>query len=207
MRFLQFLRENTQTERALLEVERLCADFIHECGSQVGPWRGFNRRFSLPDDHIIFVPEDRKPLDTRREIHDAMDDWFLDNFGFRARSNALFCTGSKSHASVYGEVHSIYAAGKYEYVWSPEVEDMIHIDELAKHTLAKLGMKDRNDDETLEQKVSIMIDVLEDSGYRGSGLREALKSGNEIMLRSEKYFVFDNKDPVWREWSGYKDTK
>lgn len=208
MRFLQFLREDKQTERALAQVERQCADFIQELGAQFGLWRGFNRRFSLPDDHKLAVPEDRKPLDTEREIHHAMDDWFFDNFGFRARSNAVFCTGSENAALAYGNVHAIYPIGKYEYVWSPEVEDTLHLNEEARQLLMRIEGRERRKlsvAEWRERKAEIIIDILEKSRYTGSGLKQAVKSHHEIMLHCDHYYAFSKLDPVWQEWSGYKD--
>lgn len=68
--------------------------------------------------------EDRYPKDMPEPWHEAFDDWFKDNFGWRARSSGLFCTGSKNTAGSYGDIYMVFPAGRYDYVWSPDITDL-----------------------------------------------------------------------------------
>lgn len=45
----------------------------------------------------------RKPKTTPIYIHKAADDWFKENLGISARSETIFCTPSKGHASSHFE--------------------------------------------------------------------------------------------------------
>lgn len=212
MRFKQFIVENEATsEQALLKMEKACAPFLAELGSRENVlWRGFNRRFALADDHIVPVTKDRKPLDTHRELHFAMDDWFFDTFGFRARSNAVFATGSKSMSTIYGKPHAIYPIGKYEYVWSPVVADPAMIEAEAGKLLKRIA----NDaghpftpEEMQDHRIEIVIDILSRGRYSDTDLQAALASENEIMVHCDKYYAFAHDDVVWQEWCKHKETK
>jgi hypothetical protein len=215
MRFIQFLAENERddaaSEKAILKMESECAPFLEELGSRKRVlWRGFNRRFSLPANHIVQVRADRKPVDTQLELHHAMDDWFLDNFGHRYRSNAVFASGSEKHSAVYGDLYAIYPIGDYEYVWSPKVKDTLLLDEHARQLLTRIenqsGLK-FDKDEWLEQKAAIIIDIMDKSRYTDAHLYSALSSGHEIMVHCDAYYAFHTTDGVWRQWCKHEEKE
>lgn len=210
MRFLQFLLEGeASSENAILKMESACIPFLKEQGSRKNIlWRGMSRRFELSNNHMVDVKKDRRPLDTQLELHHALDDWFLDNFGFRARSNAVFASGSENFALVYGDLYAIYPIGDFEYVWSPRIKDTLLLDQEANHLLARIEQKSGtkfDKEEWLEQKANIIIDLLEKGRYSDTNLKAAIASGSEIMIHCDKYYAFAKNDPVWQEWSGYKD--
>jgi len=67
---------------------------------------------------------DRKPLDTPAELHDLVDNWFLKEFGWKARSNALFCWPLKFNSNFVPNKWLVFPAGNYKFIWSNEVDDL-----------------------------------------------------------------------------------
>ena len=67
---------------------------------------------------------DRAPLDTPKELHDLIDNWFLKEFGWKARSNALFCWPLRFNSGFVPNKWLVFPAGNYKYVWSSEVDDL-----------------------------------------------------------------------------------
>jgi len=55
---------------------------------------------------------------------DFIDDYFLDEYGHRFRSEAIFATGRYSTADGYGNVFVILPVGDYEILWSRQVKDL-----------------------------------------------------------------------------------
>lgn len=69
------------------------------------------------------VRNDRKPLNTRAIIHRAADIVLHQMFGWKPRSQGVFCSGSSELAEVYGEPSIIFPAGDFKYVWFKNAED------------------------------------------------------------------------------------
>lgn len=74
------------------------------------------------------VRKDRKPLDTGETVTDVIDDWFLEKFGYRARTQGLFAivsSGNQRYATAhYGFPSLIGVPGKFKIIYSPKVEDL-----------------------------------------------------------------------------------
>ena len=77
-----------------------------------------------PDDTIRQVRRDRKPLDTVPLIAGMVDDWFLENYAHRYRTQALFVTNDIGTANRFGEPVIILPIGKFNYVWSKKTNDL-----------------------------------------------------------------------------------
>jgi len=64
-------------------------------------------------------------IDMPDNIHKALDIMFNKYYGWKARSNSIFCTGLRSDASEYGErVYLIFPVGKYKYLYNPYIPDL-----------------------------------------------------------------------------------
>ena len=127
---------------------------------------------------------DRKPLDTIDEYHEAMDGWFLKNYGWRARSeNSLFVYGRKIKDDYY-----VFPIGKFKFVWSSRVKDPTGVFQL-----------DSPYDATYNDE---LIKFLKRSNYSDKNIIAAIKSGNEIMIQCKEYYgmlwTYD-KDDVLEE--------
>lgn len=76
--------------------------------------------------HINKIRTGRYPKDTPEHIHGWFDDLFLEIFGTRYRSNAVFVTGGLSTADRYGDnIYGIFPIGNnYRYIYSPYISDL-----------------------------------------------------------------------------------
>lgn len=71
----------------------------------------------------IKVRQDRKPMDTARERHDAFNQIIADKGLIANRSNALFCSTDYDTAGQYGNECVIFPIGMFNYTWSPTYRD------------------------------------------------------------------------------------
>jgi hypothetical protein len=74
----------------------------------------------------------RVPKTTPSYIHEAADDWFKENLGVRARSQTIFCTPCRKHASSHfesgGSLLEISLMGESNLIiFSEEVGDFLDI--------------------------------------------------------------------------------
>ena len=111
--FKQYLLEDSNVISET-EMRGLCAKFIKESGG-LPLYRGSNRRFN--DITLITTRKDRRPSLTRTPVHQVVDDWFNEHYGFRPRSAGLFSIGSMREAGSYGAPHFVLPVGDFKYVW------------------------------------------------------------------------------------------
>jgi hypothetical protein len=117
---------------------------------------------------IVPVRKDRLPMTTHRAIHELIDQWFAEQCGIKFRSQSLFASGDRSMAQNYGATAIVVPCGDFDFAWSPEYADLY----------TSIDFDER--DPSLPEKVS---DLMNNGNYRiNQGLREAIKSGHEIMF-------------------------
>jgi len=131
--------------------------------------------------------KDRTPTDMPKDVHEMLDFYFFDKFGWKPRSSALFVTGEYAQANEYGDVFKIYPTDGYKFLWSPSISDLF------KEFHAEFGNSIvRNNVGAQERRNKIRQRILEfciDSvdSYIDTNLLAAIKSGNEIMIQCEQY--------------------
>ena len=153
------------------------------------------------------VRSDRKPKDLSPDIHTDFDNEFNKQFGWRPRSNGLFCTGDESSAYEYGNTFMIFPKGQYKILWSQEVSDLyIYIQRQAKsfsgaHTgnvlyqffydiLANSG--EHQPDGEFVGKVTKEYDEFITNTvktYKSTNIKEAIGSHKEIMVSCQTYYA------------------
>ena len=72
---------------------------------------------------IRAVRKNRIPRDTMENVHKLFDDILEDLYGFRGRSQALFCSGDANWGSSYGSSYIILPKGKFKFLWSRKYND------------------------------------------------------------------------------------
>lgn len=173
MRLKNFLNEDYKNfedfDEAVDFMEKNCKPFL-KAKRNLNPddflYRGIR---GVPYDIFMRdVRKNRQPLSTKREKHLELDKLFYEKFGIKARSQSLFCTSSPSDAKSYGPAWIIFPIGEYKILWSPEVVDLFVY--LTQHP-----------SKPLKEVVSL---------YRMGGLKDAIKSGNEIMVSCDRYLAF-----------------
>lgn len=133
MRFDNYLlNENKRYDETLKQLEQVikkCSQFFGEVGSSGFLYRGTKIKIKAPVE--IRIPrKDRKPLNTDDIVHETMDSLFLKNFGWRARSQGVFCSPNIRTVKCYGIPYIIIPANGYKYIYSKnwaDYGDMIDI--------------------------------------------------------------------------------
>lgn len=180
MKFKQFLLENKHISQEeittiISSIKTSCQPFLEQIQSldlsQHRLYRGMNSysKFGTKPAH-----KNRLPVSTDLRVHRIMDEWFLQNVGFRARSEAVFATGDYETASMYGTVYTILPIGEFKFCWSNNVQDM-YADYPKPHK---------------EEK--ILHNFLNRSNYQTTDIANAIKSKKEIMIKCEQYFYIRN---------------
>ena len=204
---LTSMKDNELMDR----LEHDCAYFLHEASQQGFLIRGMRKRpagakyLQHPhprDPEFDAVPfweietrKNRQPTDTSLKTHEMLDRWFDDHFGLKARSQAVFCSGSSERgvkaAREYGEAYLIFPIGKFKYVWSQNVSDLYG--EIA-------GVQWNKDYENTDNEDGVDPEEALDrfmtgKKYIANRLSDAVRGRNEVMVGCAKYYAFEYK---WR---------
>jgi len=142
MRFNEFITEDFAAEQIILNYARTikqnCQPYLQQNPSAifryplyrgVKPLGGFRSGSGVGDANVIRKEvrlTNRKPSDMTIELHQFINGYFKQEYGAAFRS-AMFASGSPDQASDYGTVYIIFPAGNFEYLWSPEYEDLYSI--------------------------------------------------------------------------------
>lgn len=122
MRLLHFLNEETTNSEEIIKIlKKDCSEFLKLTNINNPLYRGlkFNMFFEK-----IKLNKNRKPVDMEQNISDILDDGFNSIFKVKARSQSIFCSGLDSNASKYGILYYIFPIKKFNYIWSPIIEDL-----------------------------------------------------------------------------------
>jgi len=130
--------------------------------------------------------ENRRPQEMDPDMHIAINNYFTEAFGEPFR-NAIFTTGDEDSAGYFGSNYFIFPIGKFTFLWSPRIDDL----NFAMHDLMEelYFLKLSPIPPTTAQKAEALIKALRQVDYRTDGLQEAIKSGNEIMIRAKEYYA------------------
>jgi hypothetical protein len=145
---------------------------------------------------------DRKPTDTDSSTHWRLDKYFFKEFGWKARSEGMFCTPSLPRASSFArargnklkDIYIVIPSTPYKYIWSPKVPDLY--DFIAEYQ-ENVSSHDDYDDERGGDMVGSLIhdididsleDVLDKQGYISKGLEKNKGiDGKEVMIKCTTY--------------------
>lgn len=129
--------------------------------------------------------KDRKPLNTPLEYHTWADEWFEEEFGWRARSENVLFADVKKISWGNNIINNSFAfpVKPQKAVWSEKITDM-----------------------TLDMSLNVLSDIdkedfyikLDNGKYKSAGFKEFLKKAPvkyyEVMIKCDKYWWinFDN---------------
>lgn len=131
--FKQFiLTENDENDLDMFidTIKRECSEFLRYNKVSIKSGGALFRGIVGSDDtgNLMGPIEPRRnrwPMSTPRNRHNLMDDWFKNKFGFRYRSNGLFCFPNWDDANSYSrKVFFIFPANGYELCASNSILDL-----------------------------------------------------------------------------------
>jgi hypothetical protein len=199
MRFKTFIvEENGIRSQAngdafdLEQFKRDCAPFIlQRKQTDEALWRGIGRGFAsakVGDWGHLDVSKDRRPKDLARKAHQAIDNYFYQKFGWRARTQGLFCSGYRGMAAGYGQVYEVYPVGQVKYLFSEDVGDLYEV-------WAEIWDDVDVQAEGIDAAVKKFIEGISLGNYTyTNNLQEAAELGVEIMVNCDSYYCFIFKD-------------
>jgi len=167
------------------EIMRNCRQIVQLYISQTDAffYRGAKRSDSSYKSVTI---DDRKPRDTDRFTHDRMTTAMKET-GLKAhRGNSIFVTSKFDIARGYaeeprpnkpkeGKVYMIFPVDGFAYSWSPKIEDFFN--DLEGGNI--VGLEDYG---SYAEQIKFL-------GYKSTGLGQALRDGNEVMISGTYYAV------------------
>ncbi len=192
MRFKDFLLETYPGD---FNMEQ----FLDDCAPYIEAIKG-SRAFDLlkhgtksgPDVWGIRKHEKRiGPRDSDPRLHDAVNDFFVSEFGWDARTDALFASSSWIAPKAYGLIYFVFPVGKFQFLWSPKIEDLWSDVHLLRSAIMKKH-KDMSRDEAMTQAIHDGIELVKNGKWKfNTDLRDAMQMGNEVMLKSlsGKYYL------------------
>lgn len=137
-------------------------------------YRGMAMKYPTDRPFIKELRTDRRPKDSSQTFHDAADEWFLNRFGVRYRSQVVCVSSRRLTAQAYAatpeHLMRIIPLAEYRYCWSPKVTDLLF--------KAK---------ELTEASLLAVHQFLDSAEYKESSLEEAHGLGNEVMLHCSRY--------------------
>ncbi len=122
MRFINQINEDD-------ELDKLKKDILSECSEILNLYKNTGkllyRGLKYHDSYGYITPrDDRRPVDTPKEIHNALDKGFKDKFGWKSRSEGVFVTGDNKMTEIYGDTFIFYPVDGWKFIWSPDVNDL-----------------------------------------------------------------------------------
>ena len=127
-----------------------------------------------------FLNVDRRPLNTDLGLHYIFGLWFYKRFGLNYRSSAIMATGSLDQALEFGgNIIRIVPEGDFSLCYSIYCRDL-HIEtyEMAHDSL------------TCSKAIAEIFDFLDSLNYvehENTGIKEAVESGNEVMICANSF--------------------
>ena len=191
MKLKQYLIEN----KTLYDVKQDCKPFLSKYSKLLKNeqflWRGSDK-IIRGIGHVV-TRKNRKPTDTTIDLHNKLDELFKKRFGWKARSEGVFCTGKLTSAASYGHPYIMIPAGKFEFIWSPMVWDLF--DELRNQELIK-GYTGIDNPKTSfydpkDEKHNIKLKYIIGT-YINKNLRSAMRTHNEIIIKCDSYYLLED---------------
>ena len=179
MRLLQNLSEYDNnlvrqrlTKKLLDGLNKNCREYKRKCYKGGLLFRGVKRPVKW---YKIITPRtNRRPYNTDLGVHLYLDLQFRKRFGWEARSQGVFATGSWSETLAYGTGSIIVPFDNFKFIWNPEIRDLF----------AKLP--DSMGSPKSEEWINDML-----KGYKDTDFSAAVESGYEIMIKCTQYYLIN----------------
>lgn len=187
MRFQRLLNEmavELSVQEALQFAVDNCKPFLHQIVKKGGTVQHFmfSGRTHNAKTFTRAVQKERHPMDTPPTVHKMLDAKFQRKWGVKARSQSIFCTGSPTHAEMYGHPFMIFPMGRFTYLYHPKVKDLFN--HIRFNVMFDLDMSSIEDLDKFDERMISFI-----AEYKNRDLVAGIKSGNEIMVQCKEYFA------------------
>ena len=125
---------------------------------------------------------DRYPLTMNVNIHKILDKVFSKHFGWKVRSEGVFTSGDEEGAEGYGDVYLFFPIGKFDYVFSPGLDDLFME---IRHIVGEDNYRSKTKFDVIEQKLD---DYIEEYYVQNKDLKYAFDCG-EVVFNCKSYYL------------------
>lgn len=179
MRLLQNLSEDIVvieklTKNLLTGLTRNCDPYRKKCYRDGLLFRGV--KVPVKWYKVITPRTNRRPYNTNLGVHLYLDLQFRKRFGWEARSQGVFATGSWAETNAYGTGFIIVPFGNFKFLWNPDIRDLF------------TKMPDSMESPKEKQWINDMLE-----GYKDTDFSDAMESGSEIMIKCTQYYLINPK--------------
>lgn len=140
---------------------------------------------------------DRKPKDLSDSEHYALNTYFDDEFGFKYRSNGVFCTQNSTQARAYGDLSMIFPVDGYKMLSSNSLIDAFDaINDLSSPVAdryfdspnKKREFKNKMQELTKDSNLNFVYEYLDIYKFFETKNLDDIKRTSEISLQCKKYY-------------------
>jgi len=171
-------------------IKKYCKPYLNQVGytpmTKDPLYRGI--KFKSSGDQVFLTKKvrlnNRKPADSTKYLHNAMNDYFTKQLGKPFR-NAIFASGDRSEAAGFGQPYIIFPIGQFTYAWSDITDDLYS--DAVRYGLNEGPYKGDIEGIWEQNWESFAKDVLRT--YKTDLLDDAIQSGHEIMIRCNSYYA------------------
>lgn len=134
------------------------------------------------------VRKHRRPMDTPLVVHEYLDKTLKDKFGWKPRSEGLFCFASNSDML---NVHYVFPIGKFKFVYSDYVDDAtVYLADKSDNTVS--GFSYNFEEEVDMAKIKNAWEKEALKTYKSTNFNKALELGNkdyEISIKCDAAYL------------------
>jgi len=187
MKFYNYINENIYNwEEVREQLLDNCLPVLKDLKkSRAGSFMYIGKKDKIKHYKIKKTRKNRKPKDTPYEVHEILDDLFYRKFGIKARSQTIFATGYIVEADQYGNVYLMFPIGRYEIIWSPDIQDLWGF------------LEDSDLLDYLYDDTSNMIDSFEEDFEYDHGIEYVELENNEYEKDQREYV--ERRIEEWKE--------
>lgn len=152
------------------------------------------RGIESSEDFIIKTPRiDRKPTDMPLWFHNVVDKAFNDIFGWKARSEGVFCSNDIEQATQYGSnVYYFFPVGDYRYVYSDTIKDLYVY--ASKHDYIADGWHEyKYEHKAVTDSDKEKLYNFIKSKYTDKGFRTNKQDHTEVIFKCDRYYALDTQ--------------
>lgn len=184
------------------KVRRDCAEWFKICPTE--------KMYHGTEDYqspvsILKLKAKRKPSASSPRLHNAVNDFFEEKFGWRAREIGLFCTGQAVTGSIYSNrahPHIVIPIGKFEYLWSAEIQDVFGIYTGFMGSRAGNFPKYDVPERRIDAEDATIEKVKNSKWHFNEGLVTALKLDVEIIVKADSFYLIRPKSALAEQLYG-----
>lgn len=205
MRYRQHLNENklkdviqviadmsisARDKKVLTDINNECSIFLKSIRSGQKCFRGSRHKFK--DFGKITPRKNRLPKDTPHRLHHALDAEFKRQFGWKVRSEGVFCAPNIYISDEYGVSSYFFPVGRFEMIYSDIHQDLYVTvrDEglVSGFRLLEQDPSTFDKDEVKKWEKEIKV-IVNEYGREINTAKGALYSSSEIACRCKSYYM------------------